>query len=75
VIKILKHETALKPFYIAMSNDLRFHALYDDISVGVGYSLIGAIESIPNKHLYGLSSKTQDWERLIPEPSASTGAT
>ena len=66
MIKLLKHNTVLRPFYVALSDDLRFHALYDDISVGIGNSLGGAIEAIPNKHLYGLSNSAMDWERLYP---------
>jgi len=66
MIKLLKHYTALKPFYIALSIDLRFHALYGGISVGTSNSIGGAIEAIPNKHLYGLSNNAMDWERLIP---------
>lgn len=64
VIKILKHNTVLKPFYIALSDDLRFHALYGDISIGTSNSVGGAIESVPNKHLYEVSDNTIDWERL-----------
>jgi hypothetical protein len=64
VIKLLKHNTVLKPFYIALSDDLRFHALYDEISIGNSNSVGGAIESIPNKHLYEVSDNTVDWERL-----------
>jgi CTP:molybdopterin cytidylyltransferase MocA len=75
LIKILKHETVLKPFYIAMSNDLRFHALYDDVSVGMGHSLAAAIESIPNKNLYGLSSNALDWKHVIHESALSSSDT
>lgn len=66
MIKILKHDAALRPFYIALSYDLLFHALYGDLSVGASNSIGGAIEAIPNKHLYGLSDNAMDWERLIP---------
>jgi hypothetical protein len=69
VIKLLKHETVLKPFYIALSTDMRFHALYGDVSVGSSNSVGGAIESIPNKHLYGLSDNAMDWERSFLETS------
>jgi len=66
VIKLLKHETVLKPFYIALSSDMRFHALYGDTPVGANNSISGAIDAIPNKHLYGLSNNAMDWERLDP---------
>ena len=68
VIKLLKHETVLKPFFIALSNDLRFHAVYGDTSVGSSNSVGGAIALIPNKHLYGVSDNTMDWERITAEP-------
>lgn len=72
VIKLLKHETVLKPFFIALSNDLRFHALYGDASVGSSNSVGGAIASIPNKYLYGVSDNTMDWERINSEPPMPT---
>lgn len=68
MIKLLKHETVLKPFFIALSNDLRFHAVYGDTSVGSSNSVGGAIALIPNKHLYGVSDNTMDWERITAEP-------
>ena len=66
MIKLLKHDTVLKPFYIALSDDLSFHALYGDVSIGASNSISGAIEAIPNKHLYGLSNNAMDWERVSP---------
>jgi hypothetical protein len=57
---------ALKPFYIALSYDLRFHALYGDIPVAGANSLGGAIDAIPNKYLYGLSNNSLGWQRLTP---------
>jgi hypothetical protein len=66
VIKLLKHDTVLKPFYIALSDDLRFHALYGDTSVVASNSIGGAIDAIPNKHLYGLPNNAMDWECLDP---------
>ncbi len=72
VIKLLKHETVLKPFYIALSDDLRFHALYGDTSVATDNSIGGAIEAIPNKDLCGLSNHSADWERLSPILAKST---
>ena len=66
MIKLLKHDTVLKPFYIALSDDLRFHSLYGDISIGASNSPSGAIEAIPNKHLYGLPNNAMDWGRLTP---------
>ena len=66
MIKLLKHDTVLKPFYIALSDDLRFHALYGDISLGDSNSISGAIEAIPNKHLYEVPNNLMDWERLSP---------
>lgn len=64
MVKLLKHDTVFKPFYIALSSDMRFHALYGDISIGASNSISGAIDAIPNKHLYGVSNNTMDWERL-----------
>ena len=64
MIKLLKHDTVLKPFYIALSDDLRFHALHGDISIGDSNSISGAIEAIPNKHLYGVPNNAMDWDRL-----------
>ena len=75
VIKLLKHNTVLQPFYIALSSDLQFHALYDDISVGSGKTIYGAIDSIPNKHLYGISNSPLNWGRLILESTRPLGAT
>ncbi len=69
MIKLLKHDTALKPFYIALSSDMRFHTLYGDISVGTSNSIGGAIDAIPNKHLYGPPNNAMDWERLLPDAS------
>ena len=66
MIKLLKHDTVLKPFYIALSDDLRFHALYGDTPVVASNSIGGAIDAIPNKHLYGLPNNAMDWERLSP---------
>ena len=69
VIKLLKHDTVLKPFYIALLDDQRFHALYGDTSVGSS-NLVGGAEllSITNKRLYGISDSTMDWERITSEP-------
>ena len=67
MIKLLKYDTVLKPFYIALSDDLRFHVLYGDTSVVTSNSIGGAINAIPNKHLYGLTKNLMDWERLPPE--------
>jgi len=64
VINLLKHDTVLKPFYIALSSDMRFHALYGDTSMATSNSISGAIEAIPNKHLYGVPSNAMDWKRL-----------
>ena len=64
MIKLLKHGAVLKPFYIALSDDMRFYALYGDAPVGSSNSVGGAIASIPNKHLYGISENPIDWERL-----------
>ena len=64
MINLLKHKSILKPFYIALSDDQRFHALYSDVSVGSSNSVGGAIASIPNKFLYGVSNNILDWERL-----------
>jgi hypothetical protein len=66
VIKLLKHDTVLKPFYIVLSDDMHFHALYDNISVGTSDSIGGAIGAIPNRHLYGVSNNIVDWECLSP---------
>ena len=64
MINLLKHESVLKPFYIAPSDDLRFHALYSDVSMGSSNSVGGAIALIPNKYLYGISDNVMDWDRL-----------
>ncbi|MBU3625525.1 hypothetical protein ICN48_04655 [Polynucleobacter sp. JS-Safj-400b-B2] len=69
MIKLLKHDTVLKPFYIALSSDMRFHALYGDISIVDSNSISGAIEAIPNKHLYGVPNNAMDWDRLSPDTS------
>lgn len=66
MVKLLKHDTVLKLFYIALSDDLRFHALYGDTPVIASNSIGGAIDAIPNKHLYGLPNNTMDWQHLTP---------
>lgn len=66
MIKILKHDTLSKPFYIAVSNEPLFHVIYDEQSIGSANSIVGAIESIDSKDLYGISECMMDWERLIP---------
>jgi len=60
MINLLKHESVLKPFYIATSNDQRFHALYSDASHGSSNSAGGATALIPNKYLYGISDSIKD---------------
>jgi hypothetical protein len=45
---------------------MRFHALYGDTSVATSNSIGGAIDAIPNKHLYGLPNNAMDWQRLTP---------
>jgi uncharacterized protein YcgI (DUF1989 family) len=66
VIKILKHSTALEPIYIALSSDLRFHAMYGETSIGSHDSVGTAIQSVVNERIYGVSKYMEDWERLMP---------
>jgi len=66
VIKILKHNTASEPIYTALSDELRFHILYGESSIGSHNSIGAAIQSITNEHIYGVSGDARDWERLIP---------
>lgn len=66
MIKILKHDSLLRPFYIAVSNEPLFHVIYDEQSIGSANSIAGAIESIESKDFFGISDCMMDWERLIP---------
>lgn len=72
MIKLLKHEAALSPFYITLSKVMRFQALYADISIRIAKSIRSAINSMPNKQLNVISSKTVNWGCLIPESPASS---
>ena len=66
MIKILKHNTAKEPIYIALSIDPSFHVLYGDISLGSHNSIGAAIQSVADESSYGVSDFIGDWERLTP---------
>ncbi|MBU3627170.1 hypothetical protein ICN48_13140 [Polynucleobacter sp. JS-Safj-400b-B2] len=70
MIKLLKHHTSLEPVYIALSEDMRFHVLYEDASLGIHASIGAAVRSVANDYIFGISSDVNEWE-LLSEHSPS----
>jgi len=62
--KIMKHPTALEPVYIAVSSDMQFHVLYEDISMSSHNSISQAIRSAAEQCVFGVSMNALDWELL-----------
>lgn len=67
MIKLLKHSTTLKPIFIALSDDMRFHVLYDNTSLCDHNSIGMALSSAASNYISGISSDITEWERLSME--------
>lgn len=64
MIKLLRHSTALEPIYIALADDMQFHVLYGNASLGIHNSIGAAVSSVANDCMFGISSDINKWERL-----------
>jgi len=60
----MKHPTALEPVYIAVSDDMLFHVLYEEASMGEHHSIGQAVRAASEECALGVSGNILDWEVL-----------
>jgi hypothetical protein len=63
--KIMRHPTVLEPVYIAVSDDMFFHVLYDDASMGGYHSISQAVSAASEECVLEVSDNILDWEVLV----------
>jgi hypothetical protein len=70
--KILKYSTQIGPFYIAQSDDGRYHPVFEDESLGSYGSIALAIDDLTGGHTFcsrdtsklGIPDNVADWQSL-----------
>jgi len=63
--KIMMHQTATKPVYVALSEDVQFHVLYEDTSMSSHHSIGEAVRAAGDQCVLGVSGNVLDWEVLV----------